>query len=370
MRHEHAPAGARETRTGGPWRLAALAALAALSAAPAVPSASSSPTVERRVAVMGTTVDVAIRAARRDDALAASEAVLAELTRVENLLTTWRPGGPLARMNDSPAGLELPVGDELVSVLTDVFAWSAKTGGAFDPTVLPLVRAWGLRAEARIPSPSALADALAATGTNRFRLDARAGTAARLDARAGIDEGAWGKGYALDRVAARLRDSGVADAFVDLGGEALARGRSEDGDVWTIAIAHPEARERPMVTISLSDASASTSGNSERGRRAGGRRIGHLLDPRTGQPASDLGSVTVVSPSALTADVLSTALFVLGPQEGLALSARLRREGVAQEVLYLVVRGEGLDALASPGFARLVLSADPAAVRGLKTIPD
>ena len=125
-----------------------------------------------------------------------------------------------------------------------------------------------------------------------------------------------------------------------------------------------------MITLSLADTSVSTSGNSERGRRVGGRRIGHLLDPRSGRPARDFGSVTVIAPSALAADILSTAFFVLGPEEGLALSARLRREGVVQEVLYLVEREGALDALASPGFAPFVLSTDPAAVRGWKAISD
>jgi thiamine biosynthesis lipoprotein len=350
---------------GGLLAFAALAALAQDSSL-----SSKTGAVERRVALMGTTVDVAILAPRREDALAASERVLAELSRVEDLLTTWRSGGPLARLDESPAGASLAVDAELVSVLADVFAWTARTGRAFDPTVLPLVQAWGLRGKGRIPSPEELSAALSATGTDRFRLDPRAGTAARLDPRAGIDEGAWGKGYALDRAAARLREAGVADALIDLGGQVLARGHAAGGANWTIALAHPGARQRPVLTLSLSDTSVSTSGDSERGREVQGRRIGHLLDPRTGQPARDFGSVTVVAPSALTADVLSTALFVLGPEEGLKLSARLRREGVAQEALYLVDREGSLDALASPGFARLVLSTDPAAVRGVKTIPD
>ena len=96
-----------------------------------------------------------------------------------------------------------------------------------------------------------------------------------------------------------------------------------------------------------------------------GRRIGHILDPRTGEPAAVFGSATVVAPSALVADILSTAFFVLGPEKGLALSAALRKEGVENEVLFLVVRGAGLEALSSPGIASLLLSTDPRAVAGL-----
>ncbi len=97
-----------------------------------------------------------------------------------------------------------------------------------------------------------------------------------------------------------------------------------------VAVADPRDRARTVATLRLKDACASTSGNSERGLVVNGRHIGHLLDPRTGEPAPDFGSVTVVARDGLTADVLSTAFFVLGPREGLALSERLRAAGVVK----------------------------------------
>jgi thiamine biosynthesis lipoprotein len=323
-------------------------------------------TAERRVAVMGTTLYVAVCGPVREDALAASEAAIAEVRRVEDLLTTWRHDSPLARLNASPAGKEVALDSELASVLTSVAAWSATTGRAFDPTVLPLVRAWDLRGPGRVPSRGELVAALAATGPDRFRFDSARATAVRLDPSAGIDEGAWGKGYALDRAAARFDSAGGRDALFDLGGQVLTRGKDAGGRGWTVAIADPRERARPVVVLALSDLSASTSGNSERGRGVSRNRIGHLLDPRTGKPASNFGSVTVLAPSALVADVLSTAFFVLGPQEGLALSAQLRLHGTRNEVLFLVEHGDGLEAVASPGVSPLVLSAD-ANVGGLTT---
>jgi len=235
------------------------------------------------------------------------------------------------------------------------------------------MRAWDLRGAGRVPDRSELAAAVAATGPGRFRVSPELGTAARLHPAAGIDEGAWGKGYALDRIAERLAEAGVGDALIDLGGQTLALGRDPSGasgasgKAWRIGIAHPRERQRPVAMLSVSNLSASTSANSERGRTAGGRPIGHELDPHTGEPAFDFGSATVLAPSALVADVLSTAFFVLGPEKGLALSESLRREGVAQEVLFLIDRGarshaqdsRRLEALASPGFAQHVVSADP-----------
>ncbi len=323
-------------------------------------------TAERHLTVMGTSLHVAVSARNREAALAASESAIAEVQRVENLLTTWRDDSPLARLNVTLAGIAVPLDRELFAILLDVFAWSATTRRAFDPTVLPLVQAWDLRGEGRIPSPQALGAAVAASGTDRFRFDPTRMTVTRLDPSAGIDDGAWGKGYALDCAAGRLESAGEKSALLDLGGQVLARGKSADGRDWTIAIAHPRDRRRPVVVLSVPNLSASTSGNSERRRDVSGRRIGHLLDPRTGAPASDFGSVTVLAPSALVADVLSTSFFVLGPKDGLALSAKLRREGTANEVLFLVENGDRLEAIASPGMSPLVMSIAPSVV-GLST---
>lgn len=324
-------------------------------------------TAERRVTLMGTNLDVAVRGPHREAALAASEQAIAEVRRVEDLLTTWRSDSALARLNASPVGRAVKIDPELLAVLSETFGWARVTQRAFDPTVLPLIRAWDLRGAGRIPSRDQLLVAFAATGPDRFRVDPSRGTVARLDPLAGIDEGAWGKGYALDRAALRLEAAGVNDALFDLGGEVLARGKNSKGMDWTIAIADPRQRRRPVVVLALANLAAATSGNSERGLEVSHRRIGHVLDPRTGEPAPDFGSVTVLAPSALIADVLSTAFFVLGPREGLALSARLRVQGTPHEALFLVEQGDALEAVVSPGIAALVLSVD-STVRGLMPI--
>jgi thiamine biosynthesis lipoprotein len=320
--------------------------------------------VTRQVASMGTTAEVEIVADSRADGLAASEIVLGELRRVEDLLTTWRDS-PLRRLNEATPGTDVAVGPELAAALRDVLAWSTRTDGAFDPTVAPLVRAWDLRGGGRIASPGEIAEALAAVGTAGFSVDPARGTARRLHAGAGIDEGAWGKGYALDTSARRLAAAGIPGARIDLGGQQLALGTDESGRAWQVSVAHPRDRARAVLTLALSGLSVSTSGNSERGRTVAGVRIGHELDPRTGRPAPDFGSATVVAPSGFVADVLSTAFFVLGPERGLELSERLRREGVPQEVLFLVDGGIArLHAAASPAFSKHVTRVDAGAVDG------
>lgn len=317
-------------------------------------------TLARHLAVMGTSLALAVSAPSRDLAFDASEAGVRAVEAAERLLSTWRDDTPLARLNAAAAGEPTPVKPELFALLQKVFEWEEKTGGAFDATVAPLVRAWGLRAGGRIPGDAELREAVRATGPTLFLFEESSLRVSRLSPAAGIDEGAWGKGWALDKAAEALRDAGAASFVLDFGGQVLA-----GGGATAVAVAHPRDRARTVATIRLKNASASTSGNSERGLVVNGRRAGHLLDPRTGEPAPDFGSVTVVAPDALTADVLSTAFFVLGPEEGMALSARLRAAGVVHEALFFFEgeEGQALKSSMSPGMKALLAGAEATAPR-------
>jgi FAD:protein FMN transferase len=308
-------------------------------------------TIVRHLAVMGTALALSVSAPTRGRALDASEAAVLAVEAAEHLLSTWRDDTPLARLNTARSGAASPVPAELFHLLKNLFEWSEKTGGAFDPTVAPLVSAWGLRSGGRIPGASELLDARRATSPSLFSFEESSSSVSRRHGAAGIDEGAWGKGWALDRAAEAARAAGASGLVLDLGGQVLASGAETP-----VAVAHPRDRARIAATLRVTNASASTSGNSERGFVVNGRRVGHILDPRTGEPAPDFGSVTVVAPDGLTADILSTAFFVLGPDAGLALSVRLRASGVTHETLFIF---EGDDGQAprvamSPGMNGLV----------------
>jgi thiamine biosynthesis lipoprotein len=292
---------------------------------------------------MGTLLSLSVAGPSRADALQASEAAAREIARVEDLLSTWKRGGPLDRLNRASVGERVALGPEAFGLLRDVFAWNGRTRETFDPTVLPLVMAFDLRGAGRLPDAAALARARQSTGPRCFSLDEASQAASRLCVEAGIDEGAWGKGYALDRAVVALREAGTREALLDLGGQVLSLGPSR------VSVADPRDRSRAAVALTVAQGSVSTSGNSERSLRVGGVSVGHLLDPRTGRPAEDFGSATAVAPTGFAADVLSTAFFVLGPEEGLALSEQLRREGIENRALFLVVRGGKLEVHASPG---------------------
>ncbi len=209
-----------------------------------------------------------------------------------------------------------------------------ETEGAFDPAIGELVVAWGLRTGGKIPGDEERRAAQAAGGFDGLRLAPAA--AVRLRAGAVIEEGGFGKGAGLAAALDALASlPGIRSAVLDLGGQLafVGAGRRE------VLIADPRRRDRPVLALAVEAGSVSTSSDSE--------RPGHLLDPRTGEPAADFGSLTVWAADPLRADCLSTGLFVLGPERALEWAAA--RPEV--EVLALVREGERLRAVATPGLA-------------------
>lgn len=298
--------------------------------------------LERTVPLMGTVLRIEVEAPSRAAALAASERAIVALEATEARLSTWRDDSELARLNAAAVGEAMPLSRELADEL-DRAAWCSRvTEGAFDPAIGALLAAWDLRGAGRIPAPAEIAAALGSGG--RGALELEAGRAVKRVPGLRLEEGGFGKGAGLDRALAALAEGEPGlRALLDLGGQLAVFGQGEH----RISIADPRDRGRPVLELTLAAGSASTSGNSEQGRTLNGRPIGHLFDPRTGQPAPDFGSVTVLAPSALTADCLSTGLFVLGPERALAFAAAHPEV----EVVVLETVPAGLRARASAGLA-------------------
>ena len=248
----------------------------------------------------------------------ALDGALDRIAELEQVMTTWRPDGELAGLNArcEAAGrgaAAIAVSPELARVLVVARRFAAQTGGAFDPTVEPLLAAWGVKTGGREPGPDDLRAALARTGWERFEVTLDPPAVSCDRAASAFDLGAIGKGIALDEAAVVLRSAGVAGALLNFGGQVLALDPPPGREGWLVDVAGPADRARGVRTRVLAHASLSVTGNSERGIRAGGRRRGHVLDPRTGQPVERDAVLVVIAPTATAADALSTALFVLGP---------------------------------------------------------
>jgi len=317
-------------------RLRLLAVALALLAAPAAAERA-----ERRVAAMGTTLAVEVDAATRGQALAAAEELIAAVADAEARLSTWRASSELSRFNRAPVGETVALSAATFADLERAVGCAAATGGAFEPAIAPLSAAWGLRGGGRRPAAEELAQARAASGSaGRLDLEPAARTLVKR-APLRLDEGGFGKGAALGRALELAAARGVG-ARLDLGGQLAWTGSEAH---FVALLADPRDRARPVVALTLDAAAGSlaSSGNSEHAVTVGGDRIGHLIDPATGAPAPDFGSVAVLAADPLEADCRSTALFVLGPERGLQWQAAAR-DGAA---VFLVVVGDRLVVRAS-----------------------
>jgi thiamine biosynthesis lipoprotein len=298
--------------------------------------------VEHEVYLMGTRARLAVLERDRTTALKALETALESLEETEAILSTWREDSAISKLNRFPVGKPWPA-SSLCAMFDDVYRWQRATAGSFDPAIGALIRAWGIHDGGRVPSQDEIRAGLAKSGLDRLTFD-RDGCTLTRTADVTLDVGAFGKGEALDRAAARLKEVAW---LIDLGGQVSVGGSRTDGSPWTIDIAHPADRDQPLVRVNVRNGSLSTSAGSERDQSVNGRRVGHVLDPRTGSPAAFSGSVTVWHERGLVADILSTALYVMGPDNGISWA-----ESHDVSALYLIPDGDDVRVRVTSSFER------------------
>lgn len=280
---------------------------AATSKEGAAPSSFS-----RRVSLMGTEVYLEIQDPDRRRAFLQLERMIEVLEAEEQRLSTWRADSHISRLNAAPIGQPLHLDSEDCRLFDRLFRWQVDTRGAFDPAVGRLEQAWGFPDHPVIPSPISLQRALRHSGLAGIAFNPKACRAIRLQDVV-IDCGGFGKGEALDRIRETLgRES--SPWLVSMGGQFMVW-KPEGSSPWQIGLAHPRRRDEPILKVDLREGSLAVSGT-VRDQMVAGRRISHILDPTTGRPAVFDGSVAVWHESGLVADILSTALFVMGPEKG------------------------------------------------------
>lgn len=244
-------------------------------------------------------------------------AAFAEIARVERLLSVYRPESGLSRVNAFAGKGALAVDPELFDLLARSIGAAEKSGGAFDPTAGPLIRLWGFGPggeRSAPPDEKEIAPLLDRIGFRQIRL--AAGRVELLKEGIEINLGGIGKGYAIDRAARELREVGIDRAMISCGSAIYALGAPPNAEGWRIDIRDPRRDRARMETLSLRDRALSTSGDYEKYFIFEGRRFSHLIDPRTGYPPEGVAAVSVVAPTAVEADALSTAAFILGERQG------------------------------------------------------
>jgi thiamine biosynthesis lipoprotein len=274
------------------------------------------------------------------------------LETVNGQMSSWRSDSEISRFNAEEPDAWMAVSPDTLSVIDEALRIGRLSGGAFDPTIGPLVDLWGFgpgSAERRIPQPARVDAALERTGLGQVRT--RGSRPAIAKARAGleIDLSGIAKGFGVDRLARRLEARGVDHYLVEIGGELRALGHSPRRRPWWIGIEKPLAGRRAVQRIvGLDRGAIATSGNYRNFFDSDGWRYSHIIDPRSGEPVRHrLVSATVVAPTAMLADVLSTALMVLGPDDGWALA---EREKLA--ALFILQDGDGFAEVTSSAFER------------------
>jgi thiamine biosynthesis lipoprotein len=302
---------------------------------------------------MGTTLAVSVSSPSRDQSLQAIDSAFAAVHRIDDVLNDWRNDTDIARLNRAAPGEPVPLDSALGGFLCEVTNWTQLSGGAFDPGIGALVDAWDLRGAGRIPTDQSMRDARAASGLLLFTPaveDDGRHLMRRPASTSWIDAGGFGKGAALRTARDQLRKAHVRAAIFNFGGQVVVMGDT----TLVVDVAHPRDRSKSVAQLRLYEASASTTSQSERSVEISGRRLGHVLDPRNGMPVPDWGSVTVVHSDPMLADILSTALFVMGPDEGLRWA-----EGQGVAALFLVPRDRLVQPLWSSPMRQLIISHPP-----------
>lgn len=270
------------------------------------------------------------------------------IAALDRAFSDYDPESELMRLCDRAGGPPVKVSDDLFDILARSKAMAERTGGAFDPTIAPVVRLWRrARRDRKLPDPESIRDALARVGHRKMTLDPAAKTV-RLEAGVKLDLGAIAKGYASHEAVKTLKSLGIPRCLVAGAGDIAAGDPPPGQEGWRVGIAPLDApgTSKPERFLLLKNACVSTSGDAERFVEIGGVRYSHVVDPKTGIGKTGRSSVSVVSPDGATSDALDTAISILGPERGLRLIAEF--PGAEMTMAWKTDRGE--ERAESPGF--------------------
>lgn len=283
------------------------------------PDSLALPSVRLAREAMNTRFEIALHGSHPVALRAAGEEALDEIERLEERLSLFRPASEIAHLNARAAQEPIRVTPGTLALLQHARRLHAETGGLFDPTIAPLLDCWGLLGGAgRMPTAAAVAAARACVGLDLVEFNEKNRTVRFTRDGVRLDLGAIGKGYAIDCAVQILREAGVTSALLHSGTSTVyALGSPPESDAWPVAIDGPPTPpgqpRQQLAVVRLRDQSLSVSAVWGKSFTAAGRTFGHVLDPRSGQPASEAVLAAVLLPSATESDAFSTALLAVGP---------------------------------------------------------
>jgi thiamine biosynthesis lipoprotein len=285
--------------------------------APAAPAAHL---VQRARLAMGSELRLTAWTVDEPAAQAAFDEVVTEFDRLDALMSVWREKSDVLSINAAAGDHPVPVDPDVREILHIAHQVSEWTKGTFDVTFGALTDVWKFDQDQdnTVPSQEAIHARLALVDYRAIDIDDRAGTVFLKRKGMRIHLGGIGKGYAVDHAVGILRRRGLRDFMIQAGGDMYVAGHRGERP-WRLGIADPRGAHEPFATVELTDSTFSTSGDYERSFMKNGRRYHHILDLRTGEPARESRSVTLVTDRAVIADALAKGVFILGPTAGMAL---------------------------------------------------
>jgi len=308
-------------------------------------------------ATMGTTYSVKIsKMPANVDRFEMENAIVRILETVNAQMSTYRLESELSKFNAESSASWVEISPDTLAVVKEALRIARLTDGAFDPTIGPLVDLWGFGAGSTrqgVPSKRHIGEILKRIGHNNVLTMSSPPSIAKSQPGIRIDLSGIAKGFGVDKIAKYLERAGVEYYLAEIGGELRGRGYSQRGDVWRVGIERPlGARRTVQRVVRLGGQALATSGDYRILFERKGISYSHILDPRDGQPVQHgLASVTVIAPTAMQADALSTALMVLGPEAGFRLA---KRENIA--AFFIAKTANGFTEKASPEFVRYLIA--------------
>ena len=300
--------------------------------------------------LMGAAVKITLYAPQERSANLAADAAFERIAQLDRILSDYKADSELSKLSDTAgSGRAVSLGHDLWTVLERGQRLAERTGGAFDVTVGPYVRLWRrARRNKQFPAADRLAEARAAVGYKKLKLDPERQTAELLVPGMRLDLGGIAAGYAADEAMQVLSRHDITRALIDISGDMLASEPPPGKDGWRIGIAPLDPNGPPSRFIRLRNGAITTSGDAFQHVVFDGKRYSHIVDPATGLGLTDQSRVTVIAGDCITADSLATAVSVLGPEKGLRLV-----EDTAEAAALIVRNRDGtVEAVESKRFAR------------------
>lgn len=279
---------------------------------------------KKTLLLMGTRFDITVVANNNDEGDAYINDAITEISRIESLISSWDAKSQTSEINRNSGIQPVKVDQELFNLIKRSIEISKITNGAFDISYASMDKIWFFDGSmTQMPTEEAIAESVAKVGFENIILDEKASTVFLKLPGMKIGFGAIGKGYAADKAKALLMKKGVVAGIINASGDMNTWGKQPNGDDWKVAITNPFNKTNAYGLLPIKNGAVVTSGNYEKFVEFNGQRYAHIINPKTGYPATGIISATVFAPSAEVADALATSIFVMGAENGLYLIEQL-----------------------------------------------